>query len=294
MKPEPVSALISQVFEREAAEAREAGALGYMARALTLATMPHRRTAQNEFERRNGAFTLTMLAPSRVGLPYGSIPRLLVAWLTTEAFLTRERQIVLGERLSEFMAKLELVPTGGRWGTITRLRQQMQRLFAASVSCTYEEGNRWSMDSVRIAERADLWWSPKAPEQAALWRSTVILGERFFEEAVHSPVPVDLRALKKLRRSPLALDIYCWLTHRMSYLRRPTVIPWAALQAQFGADYRLTRQFKANFLIQLKAVLGEYPEARVEASEEGLALKPSPPHIAPQPGALLRNSTMAQ
>jgi hypothetical protein len=282
MNVERINALISQALEIETREAREAGALGYMARALTLATMPHRRTAENEFERRNGAFTLTMLAPSRVGLPYGSVPRLLVAWLTTEAVRTRERQIVLGERLSEFMAKLDLVPTGGRWGTITRLRDQMQRLFAASVSCIYEDGNRWAMDSVRVADRADLWWSPKQPEQAALWRSVVVLGERFFEEAVQSPVPVDLRALKVLRRSPMALDIYCWLTHRMSYLRRQIVIPWEALQTQFGADYRLTRQFKANFLTQLKAVLAVYPEAKVEAIEEGLQLRPSPTPVVSQ------------
>lgn len=42
-----------------------------------------------------------------------------------------------------------------------------------------------------------------------------------------------LRAL----RSPLALDIYCWLTYRASYLRRPTEIPWTALALQFGAGY---------------------------------------------------------
>ncbi len=275
-----IDALISEALEIEAREAREAGALGYMARALTLATMPHRRTLENEFERRNGSFTLTMLAPSRVGLPYGSVPRLLVAWLTTEAVRTRDRRIELGDTLSQFMTQLDLVPTGGRWGTITRLREQMQRLFAASVSCTYEDGNRWSMDSVRVADRADLWWSPKTPEQVALWRSVVVLGERFYEEAIHSPVPIDMRALKALRRSPMALDIYCWLTHRMSYLRRPTVIPWGALQAQFGADYRLTRQFKVKFLHQLAAVLTVYPEAKVSEAESGLQLKPSLPHIA--------------
>lgn len=279
MSLQRIDALISEALEIEAQEARSAGALGYMARALTLATMPHRRTTETEFERRNGAFTLTMLSPSRIGLPYGSVPRLLVAWLTTEAVRTREREIVLGERLSEFMAKLDLVPTGGRWGTITRLRDQMQRLFASSVSCTYEDGNRWSMDSVRVADRADLWWSPKQPEQAALWRSMVVLGERFFDEAVQSPVPVDLRALKALRRSPMALDIYCWLTHRMSYLRKPLVIPWAALQTQFGADYRLTRQFKAKFLQQLRAVKSVYPEALVAPEEGGLKLKPSPTHV---------------
>jgi hypothetical protein len=287
VNPKNLDKLITDAFAIEAQDAKEAGALGYMARALTLATMPHRHTTENEFERRNGAFTLTMLSPSRVGLPYGSLPRLLVAWLTTEAVRTGEREIVLGARLSEFMAKLDLVPTGGRWGTITRLRDQMQRLFSSSVSCTYEDGNRWSMDSVRVADRADLWWSPKQPEQAALWRSIVVLGERFFEETVQSPVPVDLRALKALRRSPMALDIYCWLTHRMSYLRKPLVIPWVALQTQFGADYRLTRQFKAKFLKQLKAVQAVYSEAKVDAEESGLRLKPSPTHVLREPQRIL-------
>jgi hypothetical protein len=77
----------------------------------------------------------------------------------------------------------------------------------------------------------------------------------------------------------MALDIYCWLTHRMSYLRKPLIIPWAALQTQFGADYRLTRQFKDNFLKQLRAVKAVYPEALVGAEERGLKLKPSPTHV---------------
>ena len=63
----------------EAQEAAEAGTLGYMARALTLATIPHSKQEGNEFHRRNGAFSMSMLAPSSVGLPYGSQPRLLVA-----------------------------------------------------------------------------------------------------------------------------------------------------------------------------------------------------------------------
>jgi hypothetical protein len=274
-----VDALIRQALEIEAQAAREAGALGYMARALTLATMPHRKTEGNEFERRNGAFALTMIAPSRVGLPYGSMPRLLIAWLTTEAVRTREREIVLGEHLSGFMTKLDLVPTGGRWGSITRLKDQMRRLFSSSVSCTYDDGDRWAVDSVRIADRANLWWDPKKPEQAALWQSTVVLGERFFDEAIQSPVPIDLRALKALRRSPMALDIYCWLTHRMSYLQTPTAIPWGALQAQFGADYALTRQFKAAFVEHLRSVLAVYPDARVEEGDGVLELRPSPPHV---------------
>ena len=69
--------------------------------------------------------------------------------------------------------------------------------------------------------------------------------------------------------------IYCWLTYRLSYLRKPTEIPWAVLQIQFGADYARTRGFKESFLHHLHAILTVYPEANVKGDKRGLLLKPS-------------------
>lgn len=274
---------VRQALIIEAEEARQAGAVRFMARALTQVTMPHKATPGNEFKRRNGSFTLSILSPSEIGLPYGSIPRLLVSWLTTEAVRTKSPLLELGPSLSAFMAELDLTPTGGRWGSITRLRDQMTRLFASSVTCIYNDKDKTGIVNVRVIEEANLWWNPKMPNQAPLWKSTIELGKKFFEEAINNPVPVDMRALKVLKRSPLALDIYCWLTYRMSYLRKPVEIPWAALQMQFGADYTQTRQFKAAFLEHLRTVLVLYPEAHVEDGERGLLLKPSKPHVAQLP-----------
>ena len=98
--------------------AQEADALGFMARAMVQATLPHKRVAGSEFTRRNGAYTLTLLAPSQIGLPYGTVPRLLLAWLTTEAVKTRSRELELGDSLSGFMRELDMMPTGGRWGSV--------------------------------------------------------------------------------------------------------------------------------------------------------------------------------
>lgn len=75
MEPKSLDRLITDALAIEAQDAREAGALGYMARALVQATMPHSRPDTHEFERRNGAFTLITIAPSRIGLPYGVVPR---------------------------------------------------------------------------------------------------------------------------------------------------------------------------------------------------------------------------
>lgn len=284
---EDLDKLVRQALAIEAEEAKQAGTVRFMARALTQVTMPHKATPGNEFKRRNGSFTLSILSPSDIGLPYGSIPRLLVSWLTTEAVRTKSPLLELGPSLSAFMAELDLTPTGGRWGSITRLRDQMTRLFASSVTCIYDDKNKTGIVNVRVIEEANLWWNPKAPNQAPLWKSTIELGKKFFEEAINNPVPVDMRALKALKRSPLALDIYCWLTHRMSYLRKPTEIPWAALQMQFGADYARDshgiRNFKMKFFHHLRTVLVLYPEANVEDGELGLLLKPSKPHVAQLP-----------
>lgn len=276
--------LINESLAIEAEAAKEAGALGFMARALVQATLPHSKAEGNEFVRRNGLYTLSLMSPTAIGLPYGSIPRLLLSWITTEAVRTKQRELVLSDSLSAFLRVLDLVPTSGRWGSTTRLREQMKRLFASSVTCTYDNGETWALDSVKPVDSARLWWSPKAPEQAALWQSTITLGERFFNEVTERPVPFDMRALQSLKKSPLALDIYLWLAYRMSYLRQPVSIPWVALQGQFGANYKELRQFKAAFLRELKKVLVVYPEAKVVAVETGAAggalrLLPSKTHI---------------
>jgi len=278
-----VTKLVSEALAIEAQAAKDAGALGYMARVMVQATMPHKSTPGVEFKRSNGAFTLTILSPSQVGLPYGTYPRLLLAWLTSEAVKTQNPELVLGPTLSGFMDELGLIPAGGRWGTIRRLKDQMKRLFSSTVSCHVEVPTEELEVGFRVAAKYRLWWDPKSPDQAGLWMSTVTLSQDFFREIIDRPVPIDLRALQALKRSPLALDIYCWLTYRLSYLNRKTEIPWEALQTQFGVGYALdlqgTRDFKKKFLKHLRKVLVVYPEAKVNEGSHGAILQPSKPHI---------------
>ena len=115
------------------------------------------------------------------------------------------------------------------------------------------------------------------------WRSHTVLGQFFFQEITRSAVPVDLRAIRQLQRSPLAIDLYVWLTYRMSYMRKPTVIPWESFQAQFGASYSRPRDFRRKALAYLEKVLRGYPDVRVRRSSIGLRLFPSPPHVRSRP-----------
>ena len=50
-----------------------------------------------------------------------------------------------------------------------------------------------------------------------------------------------MNTLKALKRSPLGLDLYLWLTYRTFALTRPLRLTWPQLYRQFG-----TNQAKAN------------------------------------------------
>jgi len=259
---------------------REAGTLGFMARLMVQATLPHKDPGPgvSTFERSNGNLHLVIMAPPRIGLPWGKTPRLLLSWLTTEAVRTRSPRLELGANLSHFMRNLGLIPTGGKAGTITRLRDQIRRLFSSTIHCSHDEPGHCEDTAFRVAFRSSLWWNPVSPDQPDLFGSFVELSSEFFHEVVERPVPLDLRVLRALR-SPLALDLYSWLTYRVSYLRRPVEIQWSVLALQFGASYIKPRNFRYFFLKQAEAVLKLYPAARLSEGPRGLILSPAPTHV---------------
>ncbi|MBB5862393.1 replication protein RepA [Xanthomonas arboricola] len=287
---------IAEAVAIEAEAAQEAGMLGFMARVLVQATMPHSKPDSNEYSRKNGTLQVSIMAPSQIGLPYGSYPRLLLAWLTTEAVRTKSPTLHLGDTLTEFMNKLDLNPTGGRWGNITALKEQANRLFGSSV-VAYDDVREKSTSArhirgsqIIVADDWDLWWDPRQVNneetgQNGLFSSWVKLSEKFYNQVTDRPVPIDLRAIRALKRSPLALDLYSWSTYRVSYLNKRTEIPWEALQMQFGANYaddaagQGRRDFKKKLLQALTKVQTVYPKLRAQEGERGLVILPSPTHV---------------
>ncbi len=126
----------------------------------------------------------------------------------------------LGRSLAEFMREVGLSPDtgGGKRGDAKCLHNQMDRLFRSRITFqqTSEDDSRrreaWL--NMEVAPRGELWWDTKRPHQGALWQSWIQLGEEFYNALIALPVPVDMRALKALRRSPLALDLYAWVCYR--------------------------------------------------------------------------------
>ena len=215
--------------------AREADPdLGFMARMLVLCSLPRTNPGNRlQYKRVNGPYSLIMTAVGKTKLPFGNLPRLLLAWVCTEAVRTQNRELVLGKSLSEFMRTLGMEPVGG---VRTRLRNQMRRLFSAHVSLVYEDKRDMVIAGSQVADRAELWWNDRKPDERVLWDSKIYLGEAFFNEIIRHPVPLDMNTLTALKRCSLGLDIYLWTAYRTFSLNRPQRFSWKQLYRQFGAE----------------------------------------------------------
>ncbi len=281
------SRLSGSVNDEFTESAYDAGAIGFIAKFLVQTTLPHRRQPGSQFTRTDGRFTLRIVDVAGAGLPYGSYPRLILIWMTSEAIRTSSRELQLGRSLSRFMADLGLHATGGHWGTIPRFRDQMQRLVGAAISTRWEQDanglHLTAGENLLLADSFQLWWTPQIFPDGPPATSSITLSANFFEQLVASPVPLDLRAVRVLKQSPLALDLYAWATRRVSYLERPTLISWEALRRSFGAGYAETPQgrvkFRAKALEALRRVCRVYSALHLEIESGGVILRPSAPHV---------------
>ena len=268
-------------------EASEADAdLGFMARLLALCSLPRTNPGQQkEYKRVNGPFTLYMIAGGGNKLPYGNFPRLLLAWVCTEAVRTQSRVLILGDSLSAFMRSVGVYNSGG--AVRSRLQEQMRRLFNSYVQLVYQDEHGEASVNSLVADRTEFWWNPKRPDDRTLWESKIELGEKFFEEVIRRPVPLDLNTLKALKRSSLGLDLYLWLTYRTFGLKRPLRLTWPQLYRQFGAnppkssDASTVNNFRAKCLRELKKIKRSWPDLHYQTVKGALILAPSPPLIPP-------------
>lgn len=264
----------------------EAVERSYMARQLVQCTLPHSDPGDvSVWTRTNGALTLAIrpyvdLKTHKTLYPYGSIPRLLLFWLVTEATQKKTRRIRLGHSLDAFMREIGLNPRtgGGKRGDAARLHEQMTRLFGALISFHDERAHSVSWVNMPVTRAGTLWWDPARSQQDNLWESWIELGEDFYAAITAAPVPVDMRALRALKRSPLALDLYAWLTYTAysaSRKNKPRVVPWEGLHGQMGAEYAQLRDFKIRANMALKKIQLVYPGLKVESTATALVIHPS-------------------
>jgi Plasmid encoded RepA protein len=298
--PTPEEATLNMVAaEQDAADAWAAGTVGFLARPMVQATLPHDRVEGTEYLRRNGRTVLVASTPSVLGgVPFGGLPRLVICQLYSRAVVTGRRQIEVGRSRWEYQGILGLGRGGGPKSSARTLDEHLVRLTGTQLLWVEVESatgpvNPRTITSVRALPRVldayARWWNPKADaRQQTLEPSMVELSEEFFELTRAARVPLDLRLLTRLHRSPLAMDLYCALTHRVSYLREDATIPWHLLMQQFGAGYsgpRGVERFRVRALGALRRIGAYWRGLRWEERPDAdgrrqlVLLKASRPHV---------------
>lgn len=249
--------------------------------------LPRAEVEGREFMRKSGEAWINVQAgvldegrgPVQQSLPYGPLPRLALAHVSTYAVLNKTREVPIGDSAAQFLKLMGIDDGGARY---FNLRRQMHALAA----CRMQIGYRGRTFNGQAVEQFDAWAPAKSDQQRSLWPGLMVLSERFYQSLMEVPVPLDKRALHALKGSALALDVYAWLAHRLHRIRSGRVIlHWKPLREQFAQEYvgeHADKDFKKKFLLALGHVLAAYPQARVKQVKGGLLLLPSPPPIAPK------------
>jgi len=245
------------------------------------------------FTRKNGWLELT-LGTTRpdAGLPYGVPARLLTIYCTSEAVRTNSPEIYLGDSVHDFLRRLDVPITRGARGSLSVYANQLLRLIHSTLSI--DENIRdgagrqgLHMRQALFVEEARLWWDD--PEHAKSRKgvgrsigngSSLMLSTVLFHSILERSAPLATSAIKQLRKSPMDLDVYAWLVHRLFHLSKPSMVSWEQLSNQFGHSYSEQRTFRRFFLDSLKRVSAVYPEAKLNIGAAGVLLLPSRPHLA--------------
>jgi hypothetical protein len=276
----------------------------FIARELIQATLPHKSPGNVPvWTRTNGNLTLIVQqghdrTGKPYGYPYGTVPRLLLFWMTTEALRNKTKdnpcRLILGHSLKEFMLAIGLNPDNGSRGAkrsdAHRLNDQMYRLFNATISFE-ADGERdgrgvTARRNMVVADDVVFWWDTKRPEQGALWGSHIDLSYRFYEAITAAPVPVDVRALRALKGSALALDLYSWLTYeafRAHKSGKPRFETWEQLQGHMGGEYSRIDNFRTKAKAALRKIHAVYPLLKLGDRQGGITVLPeSLPALQPR------------
>lgn len=255
----------------------EANAISYIPRFMANVSLPVRKVLGNEYSRRNGRYTLYLISPSEIGLPYGSYPRQLIIHITTQAKIKGCKEINLGSSQSSLLRSMGIQSSGGKNGTSNYFREQTKKLLASSILWCSSDDVSWDVESIRISNSATLTWSPT---EQTKWEASLILDDAFFQDVINNAVPIDQRVINACSYYPMAIDLYCWLTYRYYRMPKPQLITWEQLANQFGNNYARKIHFKNKFIQAIERISLFYPAAKISILDEGVLLYPSPPHVS--------------
>ena len=195
---------------------------------------------QSEAGRRRPWMASTALRS--LGVPYGSLPRLVLIHIMTEAVRTRSRHIRLGQTFTDWMRRMgfRTISYGPR-GSATLIKEQLDRLLACEWMIRWDSATDAGRARVRHqGDQAHQRVCRGRPPQRRLSCARSMMTEGFSSISAQHAVPLNEAAIRQIRDSATALDLYTWLAYRLPRLnpKRPATLSWQQLAVHFGNDGR--------------------------------------------------------
>lgn len=255
--------------------------LAFHARPFVLCGLPLRRPPANQLvhRRRNGKFSLHVVAHPDYGLPFGQ-DRLIPIWIATLAVKQKSRTVHFAHCTD--MLRFFHFPTDGRY--YERMIQGFKRIFAATVffGTDGEFSARPLFDWARFHffDDAQLWFNrpePGLPINCGEWRNTVTLSESFHAEIDAHPIPVEREVVAVLASAPGVLDFYIWLAWKSwnvkTGISRVPLFGNGGINGQLGCgEYSCERFFRRKISAWLRRVTAIWPECPARLSNDGSRL----------------------
>jgi hypothetical protein len=282
------------LFNRVLAIQDEAPNPNFLHSALCAMSLPVRRP-RDEFApimRQDGQYTLVINPKPRIemvggqqqfqslGIPFGSLPRLILIHVMTEAVRANSREVHLGRTFTDWMRRMgfKTVSYGPR-GSATLIRDQMDRLLSCEWMIRWDNTtaggeHEFGIREIKLTHEYRGQDGPKAGFQRE-----ILMTEGFFHHLKEHAVPLNEVAIRQLRDSATALDLYTWLAYRLPRVnaRRPATLSWDQLAVHFGNDGKNIRKFRQTIRDAWERhVSAVYPEARAEFDTTVVRLHASP------------------
>jgi hypothetical protein len=167
----------------------------------------------------------------------------------------------------------------GPRGSATLIREQMDRLLSCEWMIRWDNTgasgeHEFGIREIKLTNDYGGQDGPKAGFQR-----DILMTEGFFSHLKDHAVPLNEVAIRQLRDSATALDLYTWLAYRLPRVnpRRPALLSWNQLAVHFGNDGRNIRKFRQTIRDAWeRQVSAVYPEARAEFETSVVRLHGSP------------------
>lgn len=222
------------------------------------------------------------------GLPYGGVARLIILYVNSMAVKYKSREIDIGRSIKDFVERLGYTSSYIEGGINEQVLMQLEKLFHT----TYVNSSlvkTLTKDNEYILEKKDtrlhlfdgtLTWENVHNTLTTNTVAKVVLSDNYFQEILKHPVPLSLDAIKSMKKSPLALDLYAFISYRAN-TKRLVPAKLAELKKQFcyaGETWR----FKSRVQAALKYVEKAWPECNVILKGDVLLIPKMATHISKQ------------